>query len=331
MPHAMITLRTMASALNVPHELCTVTPGDRIVPWLAAKGANAYTPDQPPHDESLFDYGAVMPCVFKNPGRYLFGGSTGFADSTLSTAPAFWRAAMASQVQCLSVFEGGNVDDRFHAPYALYHWSDSGNAKYTLMQSGSYQTFDAVDHPEVEQGVIRLYRGLEYAPFYQHKVLQAKGCDISSQFLQSACALYFDIATSMFLSSGTAFQYAHGGTARSETEHITKGDLGTHLNEICRLTNIDRNGILLRVSAFVSMSLENEHFSTWKLIAEEKFGPHYIEVETPLSNIRISSDFSNEYEARLIDPDNITVIGAHGCKLSRVNIVEQTFRNVDGA
>ena len=41
----------------------TRTSDDRLVPWLAAEGPLAYTPESPPVRDSFFQYGWVVPQV----------------------------------------------------------------------------------------------------------------------------------------------------------------------------------------------------------------------------------------------------------------------------
>src|SRR5690606_2840342 len=54
----------------------TRTSDDRLVPWLAAEGPLAYTPESPPARDSLFQYGWVLPQVCK-PGlrRHVYFGA----------------------------------------------------------------------------------------------------------------------------------------------------------------------------------------------------------------------------------------------------------------
>jgi len=51
-------------------------------------------------------------------------------------------------------------------------------------------------------------------------------------------------------------------------------------------------------------------------VAEHKFGPSRVILRTPLTNIRITSFFAHEHEARLVDPDRVEVVTAIGCSVS---------------
>ncbi len=45
-----------------------------------------------------------------------------------------------------------------------------------------------------------------------------------------------------------------------------------------------------------------------------KFGPHHVVVKTPLSNIRITTFFAGESEAKIADPSRISEVKAVGCE-----------------
>ncbi len=50
-------------------------------------------------------------------------------------------------------------------------------------------------------------------------------------------------------------------------------------------------------------------------MAELKFGPHYVAFRTPLSNIRITTFFAGEAEARIVDPTRMAPVDAVGCSV----------------
>jgi hypothetical protein len=54
------------------------------------------------------------------------------------------------------------------------------------------------------------------------------------------------------------------------------------------------------------------------LLAELKFGPHYVAFRTPLSNIRITTFFAGEAEARIVDPTSMAPVDAVGCSVEMV-------------
>jgi len=53
-------------------------------------------------------------------------------------------------------------------------------------------------------------------------------------------------------------------------------------------------------------------------MAELKFGPHYVAFRTPLSNIRITTFFAGEAEARIVDPTRMAPVDAVGCSVEMV-------------
>jgi len=48
-----------------------------------------------------------------------------------------------------------------------------------------------------------------------------------------------------------------------------------------------------------------------------KFGPHYVVCKTPLGNIRLTTFFAGEHEVRIIDPSQVEILEAHGCRGNR--------------
>ena len=54
-------------------------------------------------------------------------------------------------------------------------------------------------------------------------------------------------------------------------------------------------------------------FSLERRIAELKFGPHFVVVRTPLNNIRLTTFFAGEAEARLVDPSQVHFLKTAGC------------------
>jgi hypothetical protein len=52
-----------------------------------------------------------------------------------------------------------------------------------------------------------------------------------------------------------------------------------------------------------------------------KFGPHHV-VKTPLNNIRITTFFAGEWEAKNVDPSRISEVQAVGCEVDLVPPLE---------
>ena len=51
-------------------------------------------------------------------------------------------------------------------------------------------------------------------------------------------------------------------------------------------------------------------------IAERKFGPNFVVCKTPLTNIRITTFFAREAEAKVIDPNKVHPVEKVGCEWS---------------
>ena len=60
-------------------DTATAAPDGRLVPWLAAAGPLAYTPEEPPDRDYYFQYGWVLPGILSekiNPRcHYYFGAA----------------------------------------------------------------------------------------------------------------------------------------------------------------------------------------------------------------------------------------------------------------
>ena len=74
------------------YSTCTKVAGDRLVPWLAAEGPLAYTPELPPERDSLFQYGWALPQVCR-PGlrRHAYFGA--MRREAAHDVFAFWQDA----------------------------------------------------------------------------------------------------------------------------------------------------------------------------------------------------------------------------------------------
>ena len=46
-----------------------------------------------------------------------------------------------------------------------------------------------------------------------------------------------------------------------------------------------------------------------------KFGAHHVVLKTPLSNIRITTFFAGESEAKIVDPSRISEVQSVGCEV----------------
>jgi hypothetical protein len=285
----MINLRTAAQILKIPENLCTVTGRGTLVPWLAAKGPYSYTPENAPRVSRLFDYGQIMPSVFTAPGRYSFGiNDSRTNDRSFEIYQDFWDAAKDGRVTPVFKAEGKRTEDGFEAPIAVYKFSRFDHAHYAVIQNGSYQFLFAEEHPEIENGAIRLYRGTVY-----EEITLDRGSRESYE-------RRMDFTAGTFLSSAWAFAYAHRYVQKRRTHHII--GMSRQLRGIyASCESLIVGGLLVS-----DLDIDTICFSTIHRQAEV-FGPNVISLETPLTNIRISSGYLSEFEAKLIDPEKITM------------------------
>jgi hypothetical protein len=148
----------------------TRTSDDRLVPWLAAEGPLAYTPESPPVRDSLFQYGWVLPQVCK-PGlrRHTYFGAIRREDA--HDVFAFWQDARRGTVERVAHHEGTLAGGSIEAPIAVYrHNTRRGDMGYLFIQHGSYQCGPVDEQPELEGGYVHLHRGLGDAKSFASRI-----------------------------------------------------------------------------------------------------------------------------------------------------------------
>ncbi len=129
----------------------TKASGGRLVPWLAAEGPLAYTPELPPERDSLFQYGWVLPQVCR-PGlrRHAYFGAT--RREAAREVFAFWQDARRGTVDRVAHYEGTLAGSCIEAPIAVYrHNRLRGDRTYVFIQHGSYQCVPIDEQPELER------------------------------------------------------------------------------------------------------------------------------------------------------------------------------------
>ncbi len=65
-----------------------------------------------------------------------------------------------------------------------------------------------------------------------------------------------------------------------------------------------------------------QSYSLDPIMGTRKFGPHYVVLKTPLSNLRITTFFAGESEAKLIDPSRVSVAETVGCQVEFVKAMQ---------
>lgn len=129
------------------YSTATRTSNDRLVPWLAAKGALPYTPESPPVRDNLFQYGWVLPQVFK-PGlrQHVYFGAISRDDA--HDVFAFWQNARRGAVARVVYDEGRLAGGTIEAPIAVYrHDTRLGDRGYLFIQHGSFFPIHAKQFP----------------------------------------------------------------------------------------------------------------------------------------------------------------------------------------
>lgn len=293
--------------MSQKHSTSTLTSDGWIVPWLAAEGALAYTPESPPARDYSFQYGWVLPKVIASERKrhYYFGAChKSEADEVLQ----FWNEARAGQIGRVAVRLGRREAGTFTTPIAVYRqpvgWDKK--LKYIFIQHGSYQVIEQQAQPLVDQGFVILWRGIETATEFRHLQFDI---DQLSADQRRAWSLYCEAQWRILSDSATSFMAIHDSVVRCETGHLhTRTDISEKIAKECGL-DLSEGGIgdVLWGSSLHGFSLE-------KWVAEKKFGPNWAAFRTPLDNIRITTFFAGESEVRVVDPSKLQLLETCGCK-----------------
>ncbi len=290
----------------------TVIDSKSLVPWLSAEGPLAYTPSNPPATDYFFQYTWILPGIF-NPQvnlrehRYFGSPLKGSARFLFD----FWANARGGdrpvlQRYCQFGFFSGN---ELRTPMAVYHHGRGYRDEpgFLLIQHGSYQWVCLEDQPSIPAGEVSLYRGIGQSTrfrclrFRPEELLPENG-EIWRKYLR--------VQAGMLSDSILSFNTIHDRLKRCETSGLRDGTwMGDELATQAGL-DIQSPGFArdLWHAAQQSYSLE-------RVIAVVKFGPHHVVVKTPLSNIRITTFFAGESEAKIVDPSRISEIQAVGCEV----------------
>lgn len=288
----------------------TVSALSTVVPWLAAAGRLAYTPDNPPEREYYFQYGWVLPQVLSEAGRrsghrYFGAGSKDAAAEVFD----FWKDARAGRHVKVHVMEGRLSADKVATPIAVYlrrtpnHWR---GISYLLIQHGSYLFVSRKAQPEMEQGMVYLYRGIQKAdvfhyPTFDPNALRDREGDDWRAYLTMQSGLLSDSALS--------FISMHERICRCETGGLNSS---SNVNGNAAVSAGFNSGV--RDFGHVLWMAHHQCFSLERFIAERKFGPNFVVLKTPLTNLRITTFFAGEAEAKVVDPTQVRFVEAVGCE-----------------
>ncbi|HEY6320061.1 MAG TPA: hypothetical protein VJA16_00700 [Thermoanaerobaculia bacterium] len=284
----------------------TITGDGQIVPWLAAAGPLAYSPEEPPKDDYYFQYGWVLPGVFAagtNLRRHHYFGACWKEQSR--DLFSFWRDARSGRVWRVAGCLGNITEDTVTAPIAVYGpLPGLRGPELLFMQHGSYQLVPAVDQPLLEAGEVMLYRGLQETT--EVRLFRPGPLDPAER---KEWRRYLGVQAHVLIDATRSFNSIHDRTARSETGHIR--DRSWMSDAIARERGLD-----IEASAFARALWQSAHqsFSLARWVAQRKFGPNYVVSKTPLGNIRLTTFFAGEHEVRVIDPGRVALLEAHGCR-----------------
>ncbi len=151
-----------------------------------------------------------------------------------------------------------------------------------------------------------LYRGIEKSPqfrCFRPGVLDDQKRDIWQR--------YMAVQAHVLVDSVRSFNSIHDRTKRCETAHIRDGSWLT--NEVAKA-----HGLNIKDGGFTEAlwTACHQSFALECNVAKYKFGPNYAVCRTPLGNIRITTCFAGEREARIVDPGNVDVLEAHDCQVA---------------
>lgn len=286
----------------------TKASGDRLVPWLAAEGPLAYSPELPPAHDSLFQYGWVLPQVCR-PGlrRHAYFGA--MQRETAHDVFAFWQDARRGTVERCAYHEGTLTGRRVEAPIAVYrHNGRHGDRTSVFVQHGSYQCVPTDEQPELEAGYVHLHRGIGDAKVFRFG--RAFGTRADPR-LTSAWETYAQLQFDLLSRSDVSFNSIHDRTKRAETGHILDDSWMT--DELAKQRGLD-----IEHDPWMRDLWEATHqsFALRRWVSENKFGPHRVVCRTPVTNIRITTFFAGEHEVRVLDPSRVELIAAIGCEVN---------------
>jgi hypothetical protein len=287
----------------------TVTQGSdgRLVPWLAAEGPLAYSPEAPPERDSLFQYGWVLPQVCRpDVQRHLYFGA--HSRERAWELFAFWENARRNRAERVALEYGGLVNGRVEAPIAVYrHRTRLADNQYIFIQHGSYQCVPVEEQPDLEAGYVLLHRGIgEEKAFRFPAPLLLTG----DQPVRIASGEYFKLQLEILSRSDLSFNSIHDRTKRAETSHIHDGTWLT--DELAAQRGLD---IEHDPQTRALWNATHQSFALCGWVSEQKFGPNRVVFRTPLSNIRITTFFAGEHEVRIVDPDRVELVAAIGCHM----------------
>jgi len=297
----------------------TVFGSGGLVPWLAAQGPLSYSPEEPPATDYFFQYSWILPGIFDpkvNRRQHRYFGSP-LKDSARLLFD-FWgnvrkrNGAALHQYSQLGVFS----DIEVKAPIAAYHHVRKlyDTAGSVLIQHGSYQWISDQDQPNIERGQVLLYRGI--AENTAFRCLQFRPEELSPAN-RDIWRNYLGVQAAMLSDSVLSFNTIHDRVNRCETGGLRHA---TWLaDEVANTAGLD-----IKSTGFANelWCATQQSYSLDPVMGTQKFGPHYVVLETPLSNLRITTFLAGESEVKIVDPSRVSVVKTVGCQMEFIRATQ---------
>ncbi|MBF0314302.1 MAG: hypothetical protein HQK52_12865 [Oligoflexia bacterium] len=277
----------------------TIIGEQEVVPWLAATGALAYTPNNPPDRDYYFQYTWIIPGIFNDKvnkrAQFWFGAGLK-DDPTVGDLFDFWNNARKGKITPIYFSLGSTSPQTVTSPIAIYEHKDSA----LIIQHGSYQFVKLKDHPFLKEGSVLLYRGIGDKPVFRHYLIGNQ--EVSHQLM--------NIHSQTLKDSVLSFNAVHSNVVRCESSALNHD---THL--LHRYAE-DVGGEKVEEMR----SILNSGYTLNSYCGERKFGPNHVVFKTPATNIRITTFFCGESEVKVINPDQLEIIKEVGCRVEMFSI-----------
>lgn len=290
----------------------TIVHRDRLVPWLAAEGPLAYSPAEPPARDYYFQYSWILPGIFDpqvNVRQHRYFGSPLRCSARFLFD--FWSKARGGlRAVPQRYYELGFISqNEVKTPLAAFHYARKpyDTAGFLLIQHGSYQWASSEDQPNIAAGEVLLYRGIGDSRIFRQ--LRFEPDELSAANLE-VWRKYLAVQAEMLSDSVLSFNTIHDRTKRCETAGLRDGTWLADTLAAGAGLEIDSPGFAKDLWESVQQS-----YTLDPVLAERKFGPHYVAVRTALSNIRITTFFAGESEAKIVDPSRIREVRPFACEV----------------
>jgi len=216
----------------------------------------------------------------------------------------FWNRARRGELDTLFVSNGRCGLEDARAPLAVYRHSDvypCARERVIFMQLyAARQLLDrryGITAPHRSRRSRSLQRSSEGEGVLLRRLITA---DVRRRLMRVHARTLAD--------SVTSFNAMHCNVSRTETGWFN--DRTFLLSDLCRQAGLEPKRPI-RSLLYSAYALEE-----W--CAVRKFGPNYVKLRTPLSNIRITTFVCSETEVKVIDPNKLEVIDAVGCSFRAV-------------